>query len=162
MKKINLNKGFTLIELLVVVAIIAILSAVVLSFLGNAKNRGTDAAVKANLNTIRGSSELFASNNGNSFGSTLPLTTPCPAYNSSSTNMLQKDKTIADAIAEAVKRGDGSSACYSSSTIWVIAVGLKTSTTASPLSWCVDSGGASKQVNFDPANSINSATFSCR
>lgn len=165
MKKINFlksfSKGFTLIELLIVVAIIGILSAVVLASLGDARNKGADAAVKSNLGTIRGQSELFSLNNGNSFlpsgGSTFAIAT-CPVYNASGTNMLARDKNIADAIAEAVRRGGNGSRCYNSSIAWAVAVGLKTSATAS---WCIDSGGNSKQVASAPATAINGTTFLC-
>jgi len=56
MKK--LQKGFTLIELLVVIAIIGILSSVVLASLNSARNRGANAAIKANLGNIRAQGEI--------------------------------------------------------------------------------------------------------
>jgi prepilin-type N-terminal cleavage/methylation domain-containing protein len=159
--KKSLNLGFTLIELLVVVAIIAILVSVVLVSLSNAKNKGADASVKTNLNTVRGESELFFSNNDNKFlpagGSTFAIAT-CPVYSASGTNMLSLDKSIAYAIAEAAKRGGNGSSCYNSSTTWSVAVGLKTSATTS---WCIDSGGASKQVASAPGSAINAVTFLC-
>lgn len=157
----NFKKGFTLLELLVVVAIIAILVSVTLVALSDSRNKGADAAVKSNLNTIRGQSELFYSNNDNSFlpigGSTFGIAT-CPVYNASGTNMLSKDKTIADAIAEAVKRGSNGSSCYNSGLNWAIAVGLKTNANTS---WCIDSGGESKQVASVSTSAINATTFTC-
>jgi prepilin-type N-terminal cleavage/methylation domain-containing protein len=159
--KKSLNRGFTLIELLVVVAIIAILVSVVLVSLSNAKNKGADASVKTNLNTVRGESELFFSNNDNKFlpagGSTFAIAT-CPLYNAAGTNMLSRDKSIAYAIAEATKRGGNGNSCYNSSTAWAVAVGLKTSATTS---WCIDAGGASKQVASAPGSAINAVTFLC-
>lgn len=157
----DFKRGFTLLELLIVVAIIAILASVILVALGASRDKGADAAVKSNLNTIRGQSELFYSNNDNSFlpagGSTFSIAT-CPVYNASGTNMLSKDKTIADAVAEAVKRGSNGSSCYNSALNWAIAVGLKTNANTS---WCVDSGGNSKQVSSAPAGAINASTFIC-
>lgn len=154
------EKGFTLLELLMVVAIIGVLTSIVLVSLTDSRNRGADAAVKSNLDTVRGQSELFYSSS-NSFlpsgGATFNIAT-CPAYNASGTNMLSKDKVIAEAIAEAVKRGDNGSSCYNSSINWAIAVGLKSN---SALSWCVDSGGNSKQVSSAPNGAINNTTFSC-
>jgi prepilin-type N-terminal cleavage/methylation domain-containing protein len=153
--------GFTLLELLVVVAIIAIIASIILVSLGDSRNKGADAAVKSNLGTIRGQSELFYANNDNSFlpaGGSIFSVATCPLYNASGTNMLSKDKVIADAIAEAVKRGTNGSSCYNSNIAWAVAVGLKSNTNTS---WCVDSGGNSKQVASVPGSAINGATFSC-
>jgi prepilin-type N-terminal cleavage/methylation domain-containing protein len=156
----NLKKGFTLIELLVVVAIIGILASVVLVLMNSARNRGDDAAIKTNLHSTLNQAELFFLDNGNSYlplgGSSFGIA-PCPVYNTLGTNMLSKNKIMADTIAEAVKRGNGSS-CYNSTNGWAVAVGLKTNTNAS---WCVDNTGASRQVNFTPASAINPGTFLC-
>ncbi|MFA6353352.1 MAG: prepilin-type N-terminal cleavage/methylation domain-containing protein [Candidatus Paceibacterota bacterium] len=156
-------KGFTLIELLIVVAIIGILTAVVFVSVSSSRAKGGDGAVKSNLNTIKGASEIFYANNNFSFGSALAITVPCPTYLSTSTNMFQKDKTIADAIAEAVKRGGGASVCYNSNNVWAVAVQLKTSDGATnvagttgllPDSWCVDSGGVSKSYTWANGQTI--------
>ena len=155
-----MKKGFTLIELLIVIAIITGLAAVVLASLGNAKNKGEDAGIKSNLHTISNQAELFYLDNGNSYlpsgGSAFSIAT-CPTYDAAGTNMFSKSNVIADAIAEAVKRGNGSS-CYNSANSWAVAVGLKLN---AGTSWCVDNTGVAREVASGPLGAINPSTFTC-
>jgi len=158
MKKIN--KGFSLLELLMVVAIIGLLASITFGYLGSARKKGNDTAVTSNLSTVRSLSEIFYLDNGNSYlpsgGSVFGIAT-CPTYDASGTNMLSKSKFIADAVAEAVKRGNGSS-CYNSADAWAIAVGLSLD---SNTSWCIDNAGVSKQVAAIPSLAINPSIFTC-
>ena len=62
MKHTN-TRGFTLIELLVVIAIIGILASVVLASLNSARDKGSTAAIKSNLNNIRAQAELVYDTN---------------------------------------------------------------------------------------------------
>lgn len=64
----KVNRGFTLIELLVVIAIIGILASVVLASLNTARDKGTNAAIKANLNSARAQAEIFYDANGTYVG----------------------------------------------------------------------------------------------
>lgn len=160
MKKINLKKGFTLIELLVVVAIIGILASVILASSSGARKKGDDTAVKSNLATMRSVAEIFYLDNANSYlpvGGAIFNIANCPTYNPAGTNMLSKNKNIAASIAEAVKRGNGSS-CYNGANAWAVAVGLKLTPNTS---WCVDVTGAAKMVSSLPSSAINGSTFTC-
>lgn len=60
-------KGFTLIELLIVVIIIAILAAIAIPQFGNSTNEANDAALDANLNTVRSAIELYRVQHNNRF-----------------------------------------------------------------------------------------------
>ena len=66
MTKLN-EKGFTLIELLVVIAIIGILASIVLVSLNDARNRGYDAEIKAELAQIRNAVEMYYDDNGGTY-----------------------------------------------------------------------------------------------
>ena len=67
-KSRKLNKAFTLIELLVVVAIIGILSAVVVSSLSSAREKGKIATIKSTLKQLYNQASLNYLNNGSFAG----------------------------------------------------------------------------------------------
>lgn len=135
------SRGFTLIELLVVVAIIGMISSVVLTSLGSARDKGGDAAVKQNMRTIMTQAALVFSNNG-SYGTSFTVAA-CP---SSGTTMFYADTIVRAAIAAAASAGNGTVAantyCSTDGTDYAVSVKLRSSTNH----WCVDNRGNSKQI----------------
>lgn len=127
MIKNTLKRGFTLIELLVVIAIIGILASVVLASLNSARAKGSDAAIKSNVNNARAQAELF-------YDSQSPA---------SYTNVCTAAGGIAPmlAAAENAAGGVGFAACGSSATAWAMKARMVSNVGQF---YCVDSTGAAE------------------
>jgi prepilin-type N-terminal cleavage/methylation domain-containing protein len=123
MKSIR-NKGFTLIELLVVIAIIGILSSVVLASLTSARNKGADAAIKAQLANIGPSAEIFYDTPSSYLGF---CATTNPIW-------VQAAGVITKSA------GPGSPVCGNDATTWAVYSTLKNPTTGTT-GWCADNSG---------------------
>ena len=132
MKKYSNVRGFTLIELLVVIAIIGILSAVVLASLNTARDKGNDAAIQADLSTIRTQAEIYRNDHNNSYGSATG--SACNAANT-----LFTDPTIVNAIAGITTAANQAPICGNTATAY--AVQAKLTSSATTTYWCVDSSG---------------------
>jgi prepilin-type N-terminal cleavage/methylation domain-containing protein len=139
----NLKKGFTLIELLVVVAIIGILASVVLASLNTARSKGSDAAVKANLDNMRAEAAIYYDGTGSqTYGTasgllTVTGLTVCPG----AAGTIMADPTFCSGIVAAANAG-GSSLFNSLPQSYVAGSPLKSVAGW----WCVDSNGKSEQV----------------
>jgi len=132
----NRSRGFTLIELLVVIAIIGILSAVVLASLNTARQKGSDAAIQANLNSIRTQAELEYSNY-NQYAAAAIASNVCPITVIANSMW---DATVVSALAQAKAQAGnvycnvsiGPSGAYA---VWAPLV------SASGKYYCIDSNG---------------------
>ena len=144
MKKSYLQKGFTLIELLVVIAIIGILSSVVLASLNTARSKGSDTAIKSNLAGARPEAELFYDNGGTYDGVCALTGTNIigDSVTAARTAFGRTAATFADATASTYNTAQ----CHDAATTWVIWAPLKASVSGTPVGWCVDNTGASRQV----------------
>ena len=151
----KLNKGFTLIELLVVIAIIGILSSVVLASLNTARDKGSDAAVKANLNGARPQAELYYDDNSNSYvGVCLAASTgdiaPAVTAAASATGATYTEGNAVDPTASAAT-------CHDASNGWAAMAPLNSSTTEG---WCVDSTGFSGNAAYSVLTTDGDVTCS--
>lgn len=136
------NRGFTLIELLVVIAIIGILSSVVLASLNTARGKGSNAAVKSNLNNIRAQAELVYDNNGGSYLSSQDICTETTIAKATAAAQVASGATsVVNTLATA--QTSATVNCHSAASAWAISSPLKVGETGGILYWCVDSQGTS-------------------
>jgi len=131
-----MKKGFTLIELLVVIAIIGILASVVLASLNTARDKGADAAIKANLSGIRAQAELFYDDTSNTYTGLCAdanIVAAIDAAKSAAGVVSGTNTTYTTA------GSSGTATCHESATAYGIEVPLKATATEF---FCVDSTGA--------------------
>ncbi len=135
-------RGFTLIELLVVIAIIGILSSVVLASLNTARQKGSDAAVKSDIATIRTQAALDYGSNGDSYGTfawTVPTAAPAAQTGTPGTAVAifgtTGDSTVGKSLTQLYTNTSAHSMGYGSNgTSYAVAGKLSTGSY-----WCVDS-----------------------
>ena len=130
MKK-RFNRGFTLIELLVVIAIIGILSAVVLASLNTARGKGSNAAIKSNLNTVRPEAGLIYDVNNGFYGAGL-----C--------NAGTKVRKALDAAGSAANGNPASAICNADNVSWAGQPPWNVPEPDGSTYWCVDYNGTAK------------------
>ncbi len=166
--KMNLKKGFTLIELLVVVAIIGILASVVLASLNTARNKGADAAIKANLANLRAQAALFYDNNNNTYGvanaaiQSIAGTNTCAAAAgtmlATSSAASTGDVTFCNGVVAAANSSGASAVVNILAQSWVVGVPLK----QTPAAWqCVDGEGSSKTILGTATPAVVLASTQC-
>ena len=142
----NKQTGFTLIELLVVIAIIGILSSVVLASLNSARGKGSDAAVKEEMDNFKSQAAIYYDNNGQSYNITGATSTTC----STASTVFADPQSVPiinnvmnDSIASAI-------VCNSTASTFAISTTLKGAGT----SWCVDSNGNSTTTTVNTGDGL--------
>ena len=132
----KMKKGFTLIELLVVIAIIGILSSVVLASLNTARDKGSNAAVKANLSNARAQAELYYDDHSNSYEVTDGVDSVC---------------ITSDGIDASVEAAGAT--CTDTATTWLAYVTLDGIASGDASVFCVDYQGNATTVPSNPSGS---------
>ncbi|HLP43926.1 MAG TPA: prepilin-type N-terminal cleavage/methylation domain-containing protein [Candidatus Nanoarchaeia archaeon] len=123
-----MKRGFTLIELLVIIAIIALISTIILANLKAARDKGVNAAIKANIDTIRTQSQIVFDETG----SYDTLFTPgSPALNAYNT-------------AIAISGEPPPTGLRHSASEWIVQVKLRSGDGGGI--WCTDNSGVAKRI----------------
>ena len=144
------KRGFTLIELLVVIAVVA---------LNSARVKGSDAAIKSNLNTVRSEAALwYNENNGNYAGVDFPLAT-CPS--TVQTENLFADTDVISALKESINNSTGDqsdrSRCAAHPESWAVTVALRSGGAAGDGvadAACIDAEGTARSYVYASGETI--------
>jgi prepilin-type N-terminal cleavage/methylation domain-containing protein len=156
-KKILDKKGFTLIELLVVIAIIGILAAVILASLNGARNRGSDGAIKQQLENMRKQGEIFYLNNSSSYSGACTSTGAGGLQTLIQNAMKNYNGTTTITGVNGTAATTSTGACHDSANGWAASIPLKSPSTAGNV-WCVDSTGFSKEIALPTTSGTIGAT----
>ena len=149
----HLKRGFTLIELLVVIAIIGILAGIVLVSLGTARNKGKDSAVQEQLSGLRAQMEIFNGSAAGYFGG-CATAQPVAILTGAATQTGAGTPVTVNATAGAYNKVTCHDGAASGSGAWAAEAPLTSSASGSPVMWCVDSTGASKQETTNLATLV--------
>jgi prepilin-type N-terminal cleavage/methylation domain-containing protein len=152
-RKSYTRDGFTLIELLVVIAIIGVLASVVIASVNVARDKAANAAIKSNLNNVRGQAEIVYDDNNGFYDPVCADPRVMKAVNAAAIiTGATEDYDLTNAQVAAVPPTPATANCHSSPTGWAISVPLKIQEGTS-LYWCVDNNGVSGgRVNILPAD----------
>ncbi|MDK2949109.1 MAG: hypothetical protein PWQ56_274, partial [Patescibacteria group bacterium] len=123
--KNNKKKAFTLIELLVVIAIIGILSGAVIVAMSGTQESATDARIKAAMNQLRSSIEIYGLLHGSNYGSDYRGL----ASDEEVSLLIDDIESQAGAAPTVDVSGSGNKYC------------LSTNLKSSDDKWCIDSSG---------------------
>ncbi|MGC9611240.1 MAG: type II secretion system protein [Minisyncoccia bacterium] len=142
------NTGFTLIEMLVVVAIIGLLSSVILTALGPAKDKAKDTRIISDVNQVRSIAEtLYANSNYDA----LEL---LPSNNIQNQNLkgLSDDVAAQGGVLTTIKSQPAPAKNY----LVYSSLNVKTGDSNNPITqyYCVDSAGHSVTTENEPSGSV--------
>lgn len=146
MKKLH-KKGFTILELLIVVAIIGIIVAITLSYLGRSKDKAGDVSTISNIANARSQAEVFYAQNDSSYEGVCAVTGSNVIGRQIRAAAKAHNITPQGSYSDATPSAWNVEACHDSVDHYAAWVPLQDSRSGAPLGWCIDSRNFTREVS---------------
>ncbi len=138
------QKGFTLLELLVVITVIAVFVTFSLVYLGESKDKGSDAGVKSNLLNARSLAEVYYTNNNKSYEGVCAISGIDTIGRLVQAAARAYGPTVKTSYGDSVASTWNTEECHDSASAYAVWVPFRASTSASPRGLCIDSNNVTK------------------
>ncbi len=148
----NTKKGFSLIELLVVIAIIGVLTSIILPKFGTARQKGSVAAYRSEMDNFRKKAELFYGDAYTYIGLFTTTATP-PEVDATADASIQI--LISDLMARSADGKLYGTISDNDYALYGRIPGTASTTSSSTDIWCIDSKGKS---DFPTADAVDQFT----
>ena len=159
MRKLSPKRGFTILELIVVFAIIAVLISIIIDYLGQKRNKGSDAAVQSNLVNARSQAEVYYTNNNKTYEGVCAVGSLETIGRFVEAAKRSYGGNPSSPYTDAVASGYSVEACRDSVGAYAAWVPLRDSQSGvgNERGWCIDSAGVSRRVT----DVLSPNTYAC-